>query len=126
MIVQYEDEYETELYKTTTDNVVLPNIGDTVMIADNQYITKARTFYPDAGGVVITLAEGGYSLKAPIAEKVDATRQNQMHNAIIELTKRQDVTEKKHRAVSDQLGSVKRGINQRIQQEKKDSNDQTR
>ena len=83
-----------------------------------------RIFSPEKDEIIIIVGQG--SFRAPVAESADNTRQNQMHNAIIELTKRQDVTEKKHRAVSDQLGSVKRGINQRIQQDKKDSNDQTR
>lgn len=122
MTIVYKDEYGNGLFWGASTHPA--NIGDTVIIEDEEYRVKSRIFSPEKDEIIIIVGQG--SFRAPVAESADNTRQNQMHNAIIELTKRQDVTEKKHRAVSDQLGSVKRGINQRIQQDKKDSNDQTR
>ena len=122
MTIVYQDEYGTGLYWGKSSHPA--NVGDTVIIDDEEYRVKSRVFVPEKDDIIITVTQN--MLRASVEESSDNTRQNQMHNAIIELTKRQDVNEKKHRAVSDQLGSVKRGINQRIQQDKKDSNDQTR
>ena len=122
MTIVYQDEYGTGLYWGKSSHPA--NVGDTVIIEDEEYRVKSRAFFPEKDDIIITVTQN--MLRASVEESSDNTRQNQMHNAIIELTKRQDVNEKKHRAVSDQLGSVKRGINQRIQQDKKDSNDQTR
>ena len=44
-----------------------------------------------------------------------------MNNAILSVNKRQDASEKKGRALNEQIGSIRKHINQRIQQEKKDS-----
>jgi hypothetical protein len=122
MTIVYKDEYGTGLYWGASTHPA--GIGDTVIIEDEEYVVKSRIFMPEKDDVIIIVGQG--SVRTPVAEGVGNSRHNQMRNAIIELTKRQDVTEKKHRALTDQVSSVKRGINQRIQQDKKDSDDQTR
>ncbi len=122
MQIIYQDEYGNGLF--WGESSYPANIGDTVVIEDEEYRVKSRTFTPESDEIIITVTQN--MLRANVAESADNSRQNQMHNAIIELTKRQDVTEKKHRALSDQFGTVKRHVNNKIQQDKKDSNDQTR
>ncbi len=119
MIVQYEDEYETVLFNAVTDTTVLPNIGDRVIVGSNEYMVKMKTFYPDAGGVVITLAEN--ATQAPVVESKESGRLNQVNAAIMQTNKRIDATDKKNRALNEQLVTVRKHINQRIRQDKKDS-----
>lgn len=117
MNIIYQDEYGSGLYRGTSTH--LANIGDTVIIEDEEYRVKSRTFIPEKDEIIVTVTQN--MLKANVAESSNNSRQSQMHNAIIELTKRQDVTEKKHRALSDQFSTVRRHISNKIAQDKKDS-----
>ena len=54
-------------------------------------------------------------------ESNESGRLVEMHNAIIEINKRQDASEKKGRALTEQVGVIRNHINQRIKQEKKDT-----
>jgi septal ring factor EnvC (AmiA/AmiB activator) len=119
MIVQYEDEYETVLFKIVTDVVALPSPGDQVVIDKEEYVVKSRTFYPDNNGVVITVTES--APRAPVAESNESGRLNQVNSAILQTNKRIDATEKKNRALNEQIITVRKHINQRIRQDKKDS-----
>lgn len=117
MVIVYQDEYGAGLFWGESTHPA--NIGDTVIIEDEEYRVKSRTFIPEKDKIIVTVTQN--MLRANVAESADNSRQNQMHNAIIELTKRQDVTEKKHRALSDQFSTVRRHISNKAQQDKKDS-----
>ena len=119
-MIYYVDEYGVNLYQINSDASAM--VGDTVVVSGDEFRVKSRVFYPEYDRIVITLVMGA-APKTSVAESNDNSRQTQMHNAIIELSKRQDITEKKHRALSDQLSNVKRNVNNRIKQDKKDSND---
>ena len=119
MKIVYEDEYGVDLYQ---GNSTYPAaIGDAVIIEEEEYRVKSRTFYPAQDAIVVTVTQ--MAVRATVKEDKTPGRLAEMHNAIIAVTKRQDVSEKKGRALGEQLGSVRRHINQRIQQDKKDTND---
>lgn len=118
MTIVYQDEYGTGLYWGQSSHPA--SVGDTVIIEDEEYRVKSRTFMPEKDDIIIVLTQG--SMRAPVAEStVDAGRLNQVNAAIINTNKRIDATEKKNRALNEQIASVKKNINRRTQQDKKDS-----
>jgi hypothetical protein len=120
MNIIYQDEYGTGVYWGASTHPA--NIGDTVVVDGEEYRVKSRIFYPQEDKIVITVSQGSY--RAPVAESaVDAGRLNQLNAAIINTNKRIDATDKKSRAVTEQVGSIRKHINQRIQQDKKDKDE---
>lgn len=116
MTIIYEDEYGTELYRATS--IMLPTIGDSVIISNESYRVVARVMHPEHDTVVISVTQN--SVREKLSVTGDTTRLNQLGSAILAINKRQDVSEKKARTLGEQVGAVKKHINQRIQQEKKD------
>jgi len=120
MKIHYEDEYETTLYIVDANNI--PSINDQIVIGGNEYTVTSRIFFPEKDGVVIMVTES--SASEHVAENTsDSGRLNQLNAAIINTNKRVDATDKKNRALGEQVSSVKKHINQRIKQDKKDQNE---
>lgn len=117
MKIIYEDEYGVDVYQGPSTRPA--DIGDSVIIGEEEYRVKSRTFYPEKDAMVVTLTQT--SIRPKQKEDDTGGRLREMHNAIISVTKRQEVTEKQGRALREQIGSVRRHINQRIQQDKKDT-----
>jgi len=117
MHIIYEDEYGTGVYWGASTHPA--NIGDTVIVDGEEYRVKSRIFYPQEDKVVIVIAMGSY--RAPVAESsADKGRLSQLNAAIINTNKRVDATDKKNRALTDQVSVVRKHINQSIRQDKKD------
>ena len=121
MQIIYQDEYGSGVYWGASSHPA--NIGDTIIVDDEEYRVKSRVFFPQQDKIVITVSQGSY--RAPVAESsgVDAGRLNQLNAAIINTNKRIDATDKKSRAVTEQVGSIRKHINQRIQKDKKDKDE---
>ena len=120
MQIIYQDEYGTGVYWGASTHPA--SIGDTIIVDQEEYRVKSRIFYPQEDKIVITVSQGSY--RAPVAESgVDAGRLNQLNAAIINTNKRIDASDKKSRAVTEQVGSIRKHINQRIQQDKKDKDE---
>ena len=117
MQIVYQDEYGSGVYWGASTHPA--SIGDTVIIEDEEYRVKSRIFYPLEDKIIITISQGSY--RPPVTESSsDNGRLNQLNAAIIQTNKRIDDTEKKNRALNEQIVSVKKHINRRIQQDKKD------
>jgi len=116
MVIIYEDEYSESVFWGATTYPA--NVGDIVVVDGEEWHVKSRVFYPQEDKIVIVVTQRQNRIS--VAESKDTGRQNQMHNAIIELSKRQDVMEKKNRALGDQLSVVRHSVNNRIKQDKKD------
>jgi hypothetical protein len=116
MTIIYEDEYGNYLFDSNAGYI--PNNGDMVLIGSEEYYVKSRIFYPEEDSVRIIVADS--IRKSSVAESGDIGRQKEMKNAIVALTDRVNLTEKKQRALTDQLSTVRHGINNRIKQDKKD------
>ena len=123
MVIKYEDEYGTSIFWNNAANSHPANIGDTVIVDEEAYRVKSRVFYPKEETIVIVVSQGSY--RTPVAESsgVDAGRLSQLNAAIINTNKRTDAVEKKNRALNEQIVSVRKHINQRIQQDKKDKDE---
>jgi replicative superfamily II helicase len=117
MKVIYEDEYGVELFSRSVNYA--PLVGDSVVIVDEEYRIESRTYYPESDAMIITVTQT--AIHAVKAEVNNSGRLADLGNAIIKTNKRQDVSEKKSKAISEQVSSIRRHINQRIQQEKKDT-----
>ena len=116
MQIIYQDEYGSGVYWGASTHPA--NIGDTVIIEQEEYSVKSRVFYPQEDKIVITLIQGSY--KSSVRESSDdAGRLGQLNAAIINTNKRIDATEKKNRALNEQLVTVRKHINQRIREENK-------
>ena len=120
MQIIYQDEYGTGVYWGASTHPA--NIGDTIIVDGEEYRVKSRVFFPQEDKIVITVSQGSY--RPPVAESSsDAGRLNQLNAAIINTNKRIDASDKKSRAVTEQVGSIRKHINQRIQQDKKDKDE---
>ena len=112
MRITYEDEYGNILLDSDMDYVA--SIGDSVVLDGEVYRVKSREFVPAENTIAVIVTQG--SVRQPVAESKDAGRHVQLHNAIIELNKRQDLSEKNHRALADNLSSVKHTVNRQFKE----------
>lgn len=116
MKIVYVDEYGEQVFEMVDG--IQPNNGDTIVIDNEDWIVKHRTIYAASNILVVSVTQNLVrSGKQPSSE---TGRLNEMHSAIISINKRQDVSEKKGRALNEQISSIRKHINTRIQQEKKD------
>jgi septal ring factor EnvC (AmiA/AmiB activator) len=104
MQVRYVDEYGNGLFWGETKQPIAPNVGDTVILEEEEYRVKSRTFLPEEEVVVIELTQNQVRSKAP--DEV-GDRLKEMQRAIVEVNKRQDSQEKKSRLLREQLVSVR-------------------
>lgn len=116
MIVVYEDEYGEELLKIN-DTDLVPDISDSVIINEEEWRVKTKTFYPSQNVLVILLTQN----VSRIASVKDSTegRLNEVKSSILELANKQQVTEKKVRAVREETASIRKHINTQIQKDRK-------
>ena len=121
MKIDYEDEYGNKLYWSSGEDFLPPAPGDTVIIEDQEWIVRSRTFIPKELTVVIYVSENIMRPQRP--DNSETGRLREMQNAILAVNKRQDTTEKRSRALNEQIGSIRKNINQRIQRENKERKD---
>lgn len=119
MQIRYVDEYGTGLYWGQTAQPIAPMVGDTVVIGEEEYRVKSKTFFPEKDVVVVEVTQNLIRSKEPTDDS--SSRLAEMRRAILDVSKRQDVAEKKGRMLNEQVGSIRRHINQRIQQERKET-----
>jgi len=117
MIIIYEDEYGNGVYWGTSTYTA--SVGDTVVVEDEEYRVKSRMFFPQEDKVIITITQN--MLKPRQSEDSGNGRLNEMNNAIIQINKRQDAQEKSNRNLREQVGTVRKHINQQIRKERKDT-----
>lgn len=117
MLIKYEDDYG--VYLTQQECNYPPSVGDSVIIQDDEYRVAGRTFIPASNIIIISVTQN--SVKATLKVDNNSGRLSEMNSAIMALNKRQDLNEKKGRALTEQISTVRRHINQRTQQEKKDN-----
>ncbi len=114
-MIIYEDEYGNEFqYRQTT---IIPNVGDAVIIDEEEYRVKSRTLYPKVDSIVIIITQS--IGRTSVAESSDTGRLSRLQSAIIETNKRQDAVEKKQRTLGEQISTVRRHVNQQIQKDNK-------
>lgn len=113
----YEDDYGNQL--RLPDAVHIPRMGESVLV-DGEYYKVTDVTWDVSGDSVTVSYKENVVRSVDIAEN-DTGRLNRVNNAIVALNKRQDASEKKTRALTEQVGSVRKHINQRIQAEKKES-----
>ena len=121
MQIIYQDEYGETIYSSKEDipSTQIPAAADTVVIDDEDWRVRSRVFHPAHNIVVVIITQN--MIKSTQKESTDSGRLNEMNNAILAVNKRQDASEKRGRALNEQIGSIRKHINQRIQQEKKDT-----
>jgi hypothetical protein len=120
MKIQYEDEYGETLHIGTGEVTIVPTVGDFVILNEEDYRVKSVTWMIDHDFIVVMITQN--MVKSSKKEDDNSGRLSEMHNAIVALNKRQDSNEKKSRALTEQITTVRKHINQRIQQDKKDAN----
>ena len=119
MKIQYQDEYGESLHIADVD--VIPSVGHSVIFADEDYRVKSVTWVIEHGYIIVEITQN--AVKSVQKESDNSGRLNEMHNAILAVNKRQDASEKKGRAITEKVSSIRKHINTRIKQEKKDTND---
>lgn len=120
MNIIYEDDYGVEIYSRELLVAIAPQPGDTVVIDEEDYRVKSRTFYPLNETLVVTVTQN--MVRSSTTESTDNSRHTQMQNAILALSKRQDASEKKNRALNEQIVTVRKHVNQQIRKDTKDGN----
>jgi len=113
MNLYFNDEYGELIYHRTGGTP--PSPGSVVDIDDEEWNVKSLTFYPQKDTVVIVITQ---TISRPATvDNTTGARLNEMHNAIIALTKQQDDLSKKNRALHEQVSSVSKRVNQKIQKD---------
>lgn len=115
MIVVYEDEYGEELLKVT-DAGMIPNVGDSVIMEEEDWRVKSRTFYPAQNAVVVSVTQ---NLVRGEQKSAEDGRLKEVKASILELANKQSATDKKVRAVTEQTVSIRKHINTQIQKDRK-------
>jgi len=118
MTIVYKDEYGVGLFWGESSHPA--NVGDTVIIEEEEFRVKSRIFIPERNEIIIIVSQGFNKSQTPSETSNDNGRLNRLSNAILDVNKRLETVEKKGRTLTEQVVSVKKHINQRIQQEKKD------
>lgn len=119
MKIYYQDEYGEDVYIAYNRNAV-PRIGETVIINKEEYNIRNVIWHGDGDDVIVEITQ---NLLRSVKESVniDSGRLNQMQRAIVDMNKRQDATEKRNRAITEQVVTIRKHINQQIQQERKNN-----
>ena len=114
---------EQELVHEEYNVALVPRMGDLVWFDEAFYIEHI-VWYPKEQMIQVYLSDTPPAKKKPLAEGVDHTvKLDQQQRSLNDVTKRLNESEKKTRALSDQLGSVRKHINQRIREERKPNAD---
>ena len=119
MKINYQDEYGEPLYSANAD--IVPSIGHTVILNSEDYKVRDVVWMVNSNYVIVEVTQN--LVRTQQKESNDLGRLNSLHGAILAVNKRQDASEKKSRALNEQIGSIRKHINQRIQQERKIHND---
>lgn len=106
MQILYVDEYGEDLY--LSEGGIIPSIGDTVSLEDEDWKVKSRTFVPMQTAVVIELTQT--YLKSKTEEDGVGGRLQEMQRAIIEVKGRQDKQEKRTKSLREQAMSIRQHI----------------
>jgi hypothetical protein len=102
MKIIYSDEYGEEVFRSGSG--ILPSVGDTVSIDDEDWRVRSKVFIPKEDSVVIEITQNMVRSKSP---EDSGTRLAEMQRAIVEVNKRQDTQEKKSRHLREQLVTVR-------------------
>lgn len=117
MQIIYQDEYGVGVYWGPSSYPA--GIGDAVIVDNEEYRVKSRVFYPQDDKIIITITEN--MVMSVQKESADTGRLNTLNNAIIAVSRRQDVSEKKNKTLNGQVASVRQYIKQKNYQDKKDT-----
>lgn len=119
MKIHYQDEYGEDVYIAYNKNAV-PRIGEGCVIDEIEFRVIDVVWIADGDDVVVEVTQDS---QRPSKEKKDGSdsRLAEMQRAIIAVNKRQDTTEKKGRMLTEQVVTIRKHINQRIQQERKET-----
>lgn len=117
MKINYQNEYTDLIYSANAD--IVPSIGQSVIFQDEEYRVKNVIWMIEHDYVSVELTQT--VIRQTQKESTDSDRLRDVNNAILAVNKRQDANEKKGRALNEQIVSIRKHINQRIQQEKKDT-----
>ena len=121
MIIQYLDDYEEELLEV--ESSYMPQVGNSVLIGNtDEWIVQQVTWNADSniGVVRLKLSE---DIRTPRETKVDDSgRLREMSNAIIQINKRLDESDKKARLTRDSLSSVRSHVKRNTPKPSKDPN----
>lgn len=110
---------EQELVHEEYNVALVPRMGDMVWFDEAFYIEHI-VWYPKEKMIQVYLSDTPPTKKKPLAEGKEPTvKLDQQQRVLSDITKRLDETEKRTRALSDQVGSVRKHINQRIREERK-------
>ena len=118
MKIHYQDEYGESIL-TAYNKTGVPRIGETVRIGDEDYRVKNVTWIADFDDVIVEITQN--LVRQRESGNGDSNRLAEMNRAILETNKRQDVQEKKHRLLNEQIVSIRSHINNKTRQERKDN-----
>lgn len=116
MNVIYEDEYGNELLSIGGECPL--SAGDSVVLGGETYRIQSKTIYPEQHNTIVVSVTQNM-VKSKATENPESGRHNALKNAILATNNRQDVIEKKHKALNEQIVSVKKHVNQQLRKENK-------
>jgi hypothetical protein len=102
MKVYYQDEYGADLFNGDSD--VIPRVGETVVIDDEDF--KVKDVWWTVQGNYVTVSVSQNQMKSKASDDV-GDRLAEMQRAIVQVNKRQDTQERKAGHLKEQLVSVR-------------------
>ena len=106
MIIHYLDDYEEELLKV--ENSYMPQVGNIVLIGNTDEWIVQKVAWDANSNIGIVTLKLSEDVRTPREKKVDDSgRLREMSNAIIQINKRLDESDKKARLTRDSLSSVR-------------------
>lgn len=114
MYVNYVNEYGDSIYWGSVGYHA--QVGDTIIVDEEEYFVKSRLLIPQEDKIIITVTQN--IVKSSAVGHEGSGRQTQMQNAILELSKRQDASEKSDRALREKIISTKNNLTRAIRKDK--------
>jgi len=118
MKIIFEDEYGNRLFDSENLSYI-PTIGDSVILVDEEWKIKSRIFDPINSVIVLIVTQN--IVRSGQKNTDNTNRLAEMNNAIITLGNDNKRIEKKNRALTEQITSIRKHINNQIQQERKNN-----
>ena len=115
MNIIYEDEYGQPIFWGNSTHPA--NVGDSVVIDDEEFKVKSRVFYPQLDKIIVILAQSIFNRVED--DSKESGRLTKLNAAILEVSKKQKAADKQTAELNEQLLSMKKHINRNIQRDTK-------
>ena len=117
MKIYYRDEYDVDLH--TKDSDAIPRVGENIQFVNEEWIVKSVTWMIEEDAVIIHLSQ---TTIRTVEKNVLSDQVSSLNHEINKIKETQNLTNKKARQLTDQIATMRQGINQHLYTESKKKN----